>query len=121
MGLAFSRTYRIGRIFTELYLCRRWGGNSDAALSTEKINANNLYKDRLRTIELKARLQQNSRGAEERRDGSLVRFFLRQIDTWDEARLHFKELQQVKTRDLLADGLAIKVQFNPAPSCRADV
>jgi hypothetical protein len=114
MGLAFSRTYRIGRIFTELYLCRRWGGNSDAALSTEKINANNLYKDRLRTIELKARLQQNSRGAEERRDGSLVRFFLRQIDTWDEARLHFKELQQVKTRDLLADGLAIKVQFNPA-------
>ena len=89
MGLAFSRTYRIGRIFTELYLCRRWGGNSDAALSTEKINANNLYKDRLRTIELKARLQQNSRGAEERRDGSLVRFFLRQIDTWDEARLHF--------------------------------
>ena len=114
MGLAFSRTYRIGRIFTELYLCRRWGGNSDAALSTEKINANNLYKDRLRTIELKARLQQNSRGAEERRDGSLVRFFLRQIDTWDEARLHFKELQQVKTRDLLAEGLAIKVQFNPA-------
>jgi len=114
MGLAFSRSYRIGRIFTELYLCRRWGGNSDAALSTEKINANNLYKDRLRTIELKARLQQNASGTEEKRDGSLVRFFLRQIDTWDEARLHFKELQQVKTRDLLADGLAIKVQFNPA-------
>ena len=47
LGLIFSRHYRIGRIFTELYLCRRWGGNSDAALSIDKINANNLYKDRL--------------------------------------------------------------------------
>lgn len=46
MGLAFSRRYRIGRIYEELYLCRRWGGNSDAALSIEKVNANNLYKDR---------------------------------------------------------------------------
>ena len=44
LGLIFSRHYRIGRIFTELYLCRRWGGNSDAALSIDKINANNLYK-----------------------------------------------------------------------------
>lgn len=55
LGLAFSRRYRIGRIYDELYLCRRWGGNSDAALSVEKVNANNLYKDRLRTMELKAR------------------------------------------------------------------
>ena len=57
MGLAFSRRYRIGRIYEELYLCRRWGGNSDAALSIEKVNANNLYKDRLRTMELMARPQ----------------------------------------------------------------
>ncbi|MDO4196614.1 MAG: DUF4922 domain-containing protein, partial [Prevotellaceae bacterium] len=57
MGLAFSRQYRIGRIFDELYLCRRWEGNSDAALSVEKINKNNLYKDRLRTIEIKARMK----------------------------------------------------------------
>lgn len=70
MGLAFSRVYRVGRIFTELYLCRRWGGNSDAALTVEKINANNLYKDRLRTIELKARQYLNTRGAEVKRDGS---------------------------------------------------
>jgi len=55
MGLAFSRRYRIGRIYDELYLCRRWSGNSDHALSIDKINANNLYKDRLRTIELQAR------------------------------------------------------------------
>lgn len=59
LGLIFSRRFRIGRIFTELYLCRRWGGNSDAALSVEKINANNLYKDRLRTMEVKARQDMN--------------------------------------------------------------
>lgn len=57
MGLAFSRRYRIGRIYDELYLCRRWEGNSDAALSIEKINKNNLYKDRLRTIEILARMR----------------------------------------------------------------
>lgn len=57
MGLAFSRRYRIGRIYDELYLCRRWEGNSDAALSIEKINKNNLYKDRLRTIEILARMK----------------------------------------------------------------
>ena len=57
MGLAFSRRYRIGRIYDELYLCRRWEGNSDAALSVEKVNKNNLYKDRLRTIELLARMR----------------------------------------------------------------
>ena len=55
MGLAFSRQWRIGRIYDELYLCRRWEGNSDAALPIEKVNANNLYKDRLRTMELMAR------------------------------------------------------------------
>ncbi len=55
MGLAVSRNYKIGRIYDELYLCRRWEGNSDAALSVEKVNTNNLYKDRLRTIEIMAR------------------------------------------------------------------
>lgn len=65
MGLAFSRQFRIGRLYEELYLCRRWGGNSDAALSVERVNANNLYKDRLRTIELTARQQLNNQGDEE--------------------------------------------------------
>ncbi len=59
MGLAVSRNYKIGRIYDELYLCRRWEGNSDAALSVEKVNNNNLYKDRLRTIEIMARKAQN--------------------------------------------------------------
>lgn len=55
MGLRVSRQYRIVRIFDNLYFCRRWGGNSDSNLSREKINANNRYKDSLRTLELLAR------------------------------------------------------------------
>jgi len=55
LGLRFSREWRIGRIFEELYLCRRWEGNSDAALSYDRVNANNLYKDSLRTAEIRAR------------------------------------------------------------------
>ena len=60
LGLWFSRTYRIGRIYDELYLCRRWGGNSDADLSIDKLNKNNSYKDKLRTIELLARKKMNN-------------------------------------------------------------
>ena len=59
MGLNISRRFQIGRIYDVLYLCRRWGGNSDAALSIERVNANNLYKDRIRTWELEARIAAN--------------------------------------------------------------
>lgn len=59
LGLRFSREYRVGRVFEVVYLCRRWEGNSDADLSVENVNANNLYKDRLRTWELQARIRQN--------------------------------------------------------------
>lgn len=55
LGLTISRNYRIGRIYNELYLCRRWEENSDAALSVDKVNANNAYKDSLRTQEINAR------------------------------------------------------------------
>lgn len=56
VALRISREYRIGRIWDVLYFCRRWEDNSDASLSVEKNNANNLYKDRLRTWELEARI-----------------------------------------------------------------
>ena len=59
LGLRISREYRIGRIYDVLYCCRRWEGNSDAALDIEKVNANNLYKDRIRTWELEARIRMN--------------------------------------------------------------
>lgn len=56
VGLAISRHYQIGRVYDVVYLCRRWSGNSDAALNPFQVNANNLYKDRIRTWELQARL-----------------------------------------------------------------
>lgn len=59
MGLRMSRRHRIGRIYDVLYLCRRWEGNSDAALPLARINRNNEYKDSLRTIELEARIRMN--------------------------------------------------------------
>ena len=60
VAIRIAGEYRLGRIFDELYLCRRWEGNSDAALSAEKVNANNLYKDSLRTAELERRIKNNS-------------------------------------------------------------
>lgn len=59
VGLRISREYQIGRIYDVLYNCRRWDGNSDAALPPEKVNANNLYKDKIRTWELEARISLN--------------------------------------------------------------
>ncbi|HAB51937.1 MAG: glycosyl transferase [Ignavibacteria bacterium RIFOXYB2_FULL_35_12] len=57
--LAMSRDYQIGRIYESVYVCRRWEGNSDAALSIEKQNAHNTYKDRIRTFEMLARQRKN--------------------------------------------------------------
>jgi len=59
VGLAISRQFQIGRIYNPVYLCRRWEENSDASLSVEAQNKHNLYKDRLRTIELRARINLN--------------------------------------------------------------
>ena len=114
LGLQFSRHYRIGRIFTELYLCRRWGGNSDAALSVDKINANNLYKDRLRTVELKARQQVQQGGGESLTESPILRFFNRQLQTWHDVRKRYRDLQQVETRELVTDTITLQVQWNPA-------
>lgn len=60
LGLAMSRVYQIGRVYEPVYLCRRWDDNSDAALDIEKTNRNNIYKDRIRTWELKARIAMNA-------------------------------------------------------------
>ncbi len=118
MGLAFSRIYKIGRIYDELYLCRRWEGNSDAALSQERVNANNLYKDRLRTMEIMARIQLNRKRAnnEKKPEDSqeLQRFFNRQVELWETARLHYRELTNIQQRELICGENTLKVQFNPA-------
>ena len=105
MGLAFSRRFRIGRIYDELYLCRRWGGNSDAVLSIDKVNANNHYKDQLRTVEILARQKQNRD-----REKGLTDFFHNQLNQWKDVAKRFEELVSVQTREV---GSAL-AQFNPA-------
>ncbi len=110
VGLQVSRNYRLGRIYDVLYLCRRWGGNSDAALSHEKVNANNYYKDSVRTAELKARIElvkSMNRPALPELQG----FFERQLAAWPAAAERYEALKGVEVRTL-ENGLA--VQFNSA-------
>ena len=120
MGLRFSRQYRIGRIYDELYLCRRWGGNSDSNLSQERINANNLYKDRLRTIEIKARqgIVHSSQFTVQSSQGTvsspLERFFDRQMRLWPEALQRYRDLRRVETRELSVGSSVFYAQYNPA-------
>jgi hypothetical protein len=61
VGLSVSRRYRIGRIYEPIYLCRRWEGNSDADPGIAKVNLNNWYKDKVRTIEIRARQRMSTK------------------------------------------------------------
>ena len=100
LGLAFSREYRIGRIYDVLYLCRRWEGNSDAALSIEKQNQNNSYKDSLRTLEIRKRqaLLRHPLSWEDAAPAASAETFIRhQLDTWPLARKNHEALAHVQT------------------------
>ncbi|MDD4760030.1 MAG: DUF4922 domain-containing protein [Bacteroidaceae bacterium] len=114
LGLVFSRNYRIGRIFDVLYLCRRWEGNSDAALSIEKQNKNNLYKDRLRTLEVRARKQLNTSWSHQLSEPEVLAFFERQRSEWAAVDKRFKDLKQVEIKNFEIDGVKLSAQFNPA-------
>lgn len=61
LGLNISRRFQIGRVYDVVYLCRRWDDNSDASLDVVKMNGHNLYKDRIRTWELQARIALNKK------------------------------------------------------------
>lgn len=110
VGLQISRSYRIGRIYDVLYLCRRWGGNSDAALSHEKVNANNLYKDTLRTSEFKAR-QTMMQAITYPSQAELNRFFEEQLALWPEAKERYDNLGSVNLRKL---GNGLNLLYNPS-------
>ena len=122
LGLAFSRTYRIGRIYKELYLCRRWEGNSDAALSIERINRNNYYKDSLRTREILLRqpknmdLQENQHTSfnEVKKQQDNQQFIKDQIKKWKLAHQNHEALKKVQSKTFDVDGIPFQVQFNPA-------
>lgn len=114
LGLAISRHYKIGRIYDEVYLCRRWEGNSDAALSVDRVNANNLYKDALRTMEISARREMIRRWNHHATQDELLAFFDKQMTLWDEARQRFDDLREkILTRPLTFEDYSMTVQFNP--------
>lgn len=89
VGLAISRSYRIGRIYDNLYLCRRWQGNSDAALSIAQTNRNNYYKDWIRTQELYHRTDLRAKCVDEKK---LTDFFETQLERWHDVRKRFAML-----------------------------
>ncbi len=113
LGLAISRHYRIGRIYDELYLCRRWEGNSDAALSIDKINRNTLYKDSLRTSEIAARQAMNRCWNHQLTAVEVEKFWSAQMAAWEEVDERFKALENILTRSLPLDDIALQVQYNP--------
>lgn len=127
LGLMISRRYRIGRIYDEVYLCRRWEGNSDAALSQEKINRNNTYKDQLRTQEIQARCLLNALWQHEVDAEEVEEFFQKELARWEFARNSYADLAKVQTKELTLHnndengearrGVAennLSVQWNPA-------
>ena len=115
LGLMISRRYRIGRIYDELYLCRRWEGNSDAALSQDKINKNNTYKDHLRTLEIKARQQLNLLWQHKVTEEEIEAFFQKELQDWPEAAERYKALEEgVQTKELPLGETMMAAQWNPA-------
>lgn len=110
VGLQISRRYRVGRIYDVLYLCRRWDGNSDAALSHEKVNAHNYYKDSLRSQELVAR-QEYLKKMRPPTLSSLKRYFDKQLAQWPFAAEKYVALENVLTRRL---DCGVTLQYNPA-------
>lgn len=117
LGLAFSRHYRIGRIYEELYLCRRWEGNSDAALNIEQVNANNHYKDSLRTLEINKRKAENKgiRPIIECISAEEIRQFIhQQSTTWEPAKSNHEALSRIQIRQEEVCSAPFTVQLNPA-------
>ena len=114
LGLAFSRKYRIGRIYDELYLCRRWEGNSDSALTPEQVNTNNQYKDLLRTMEIIDRQRLNKYLNTTVSYDSAIEFLNTEIRHWHEVADRYDDLQQAKYKNLQCDNVKVTVQWNPA-------
>ena len=114
LGLVFSRNFKIGRIFNELYLCRRWEGNSDAALSRDKVNANNAYKDSLRTIEIRARQKAMRIFNNCYSDADIMQFFEDQLNEWEDAKERHISLPDAMLKGVGDGEIEINVQCNPA-------
>lgn len=111
LGLRISHNYQIGRVYDVVYLCRRWEGNSDAALPIEKINQNNLYKDRLRTWELQQRILEQHAMLKPQK--SIQQMLDEQMGSWQLARENYRALahyrEQMKKVELYGKGFYMLV------------
>lgn len=128
IALRISREYKTGRIYENLYWCRRWKDNTDAVLSVEKKNHNDFYKDGLRTVEIEARKLANSERfpMDDRRiyaeykgskDLSLVSLCQSLYDSqkisWSRLADVCRDLAGVQSRKLYGDN-KVYLQYNPA-------
>ncbi|MBN1474926.1 MAG: DUF4922 domain-containing protein [Syntrophaceae bacterium] len=125
VSLRISREYKIGRIYESLYLCRRWGGNTDAALSVEKQNGNDFYKDMLRTQEIKARTRLNKNKHEldkkvllsfpNKKPLASLCFNLikEQRNNWPILDSAYQKLNNAHIRSINCGGYNVSLQFNP--------
>lgn len=114
VGLAFCRKFKIGRIYDELYLCRRWEGNSDASLTPEQVNRNNVYKDSLRTMEIINRRRLNDYWQSAVTDGLANKLYDEQLPMWKEAQERYEKLANVVTAEMETNGCKLVAQYNPA-------
>ena len=127
VGLQIAREYKIGRIYKSLYLCRRWQDNTDADLSVEKQSRNDFYKDELRTIEIKARQEMNKKirtlerhilAKYPEKDNSTMPalckiLFNSQKHNWPRLAVACRDLNSLRTREIICGSYKIQVQFNP--------
>ena len=114
VGLAFCRKYKIGRIYDELYLCRRWEGNSDASLTPDQVNRNNIYKDSLRTMEIINRRRLNEFWLGNVTDGSANDLYNMQLPLWKDVAERYAQLDKVEILEMEVDGCRLMAQHNPA-------
>lgn len=96
LGLAISRNHQIGRIYDVVYLCRRWEGNSDAALPIERVNQNNLYKDRIRTWELQCRIKQLKIKLKPQQ--AVNKMYEEQLHSWELAKTNYQLLENYRAQ-----------------------
>lgn len=113
MGLRISREYAIGRIFEPIYFCRRWHGNSDANLSIEEVNANNSYKDFLRSVELIPYSSLTLKIVVMLSLEDINSFIELQLSQWYLAKNNYDNLIKVKRRYVKVCDVEIGIQWNP--------
>ena len=125
VALRISREYTIGRIYQSLYLCRRWQGNTDSALSIEQKNLNDYYKDRLRTKEIKKRITLNKKNRDldkmvfsrwpNRQSLAYLCLNLieKQKESWPRLADAYHDLNDVRTRLINCGRYNVTLQFNP--------